>query len=284
MSVDMKYKNRQSNIGAKEVSHNQGFEKLKRRNHAKLMRQRAYYALMVISLSVIFVLCVVGLLFRVSSVKVEGNGEYDVKKIIQVSGIDKGQNLYLIDSENVERSVSSVFPKVSAVEVVREVPNTVRLKVTVDQAKYYTEIEGQFFALSDNLRVIDRTYTKQDMTERYPGIIKLTCAKLTRVVVGSDLVFENSAYLKATKNLIAAVEASEVSDIVTSIDVSDRFNMYVVCESRLKSNVGDNDNMELKLRFMNEIVKDLGAGVHGTIDIKNVETGYVLLNSDEVYD
>lgn len=261
-----------------------GFERLKRKNSRRLFTQRLFYLILLAVLLVVFAVGAVAIFFKVSSVTVTGNGEiYSEEEIVEASGIKKGMNIYLVDDDSVVTNLLSAFPYVKTVTVDRNIPSNVTLELRCDLPNYYFEISGEYFVVSRDLRVVQRYTDKEAMKADLPKIKKLTAGDIKSAIVGSELIFVNSSYAKSLKELLSVLEATELFDGVSSVDLTDRFNMYVVYDGRLKANIGNSDELALKLRFMNEVVKDLGEA-RGTIDIKNVEAAYVLLNSDEVYD
>ena len=276
-------KSKRKDQAGKPTKNNGGFERLKRKNSVRLLRQRVLYTVLIILLLAVFLIGSVAIFFRVHSITVKGNTIYNDSDIVTASGIKKDMNIYLIDDDSVATAILSAFPYVRTVKVSRAIPNAVTLTLDCDEPNYYTEIEGECFVLSRDLRVMQRFENREELLTEHPEIKKLTGGEISRAVVGSELVFVNSSYSKQAKELLMILESAEVFSGVSSIDFSDRFNVYVTYDGRLKANIGNSDNIELKLRFMNEIVKDLGQA-QGTIDIKDVEAAYVLLTNDESYD
>lgn len=260
-----------------------GFERLKRKNSTKLLRQRILFTVLIIVLLAVFIIGTVAIFFRVHSITVKGNTVYKDSDIISASGIKRDMNIYRIDDKSVVTAILSRFPYVRTVKVERSIPNSITVKVDCDEPNYYTEIAGECFVLSGELRVMQRFETKEKLLETHPDIKKLTGGDIKRAVVGDELIFVRDSYSDQAKQLLSVLESTEIFAGVSSIDFSDRFNVYVTYAGRLKANIGNSDDIELKLRFMNEIVKDLGEA-RGTIDIKDVEAAYVLLDSDADFD
>ena len=228
----------------------------------------------------VFIIGIVGIFFRVHAITVKGNTVYSDSDIITASGIEKDMNIYLIDDKSVVTAILSKFPYVRTVKLSREIPNSVTLTLNCDEPNYYTEIAGECFVLSRELRVMNRFESKDELLASHPDIKKLIGGDVKRAVVGSELEYVSRSYSRQAKALLNILEATEVFEGVSAIDFSDRFNVYVTYQGRLKANIGNSDDIELKLRFMNEIVKDLGEA-RGTIDIKDVEAAYVLLDTEE---
>ncbi len=260
-----------------------GFERLKRKNSARLFRRRVFYTSLFAVLLCVCLIGIVAIFFRVHAITVKGNTIYNEGDIVNASGIKQDMNIYLINDKSVVTRILAQFPYVRTVEVDRVIPSGITLTLNCDDPNYYMDIEGEYFILSRDLRVLNRFKTLDELKTAHPEAKKLVGGEVSRAIVGSEMVFVNTAYSETAKELLAILEASEIFAGVSSVDFSDRFNMQVVYDSRIKANIGNNDETALKLRFMNEILKDLGEA-RGTIDIKDVEAAYVLLNSDAVYD
>lgn len=277
----MKFKKKER--AHKPAKKNVGFERLRRKNNTRLLRQRVLYTVLIVLLLAVFLIGIVGIFFRVHSITVKGNTVYSDSEIISKSGIEKDMNIYLIDDRSVSTAILSAFPYVRTVKLTREIPTGVTLTLKCDEPNYYTEIGGECFVLSRELRVMQRFESKDELLTVHPDIKKLIGGDVRRAVVGSELEYASKSYSKQAKELLMILESAEVFGGISSVDFSDRFNVQLTYDGRLKANIGNSDDIELKLRFMNEIVKDLGEA-RGTIDLKDVEAAYVLLNNDESYD
>ncbi len=268
---------------AETANVNGGFKRLKRKNSTKLFKQRLLYVILLVLLSAVFLVIAVALFFRVSKIKVEGNSLYNDDEIIAASGIVADMNIYLVDETEVGGNIISEYPYVRKVSVLRHIPSTVVLQLECDSPDYYIEINGQFFVISEEQRVLQRFMTKEELLESYPDVIKLTAGDVQSAIVGHKIAYVDDSYKSTGEEVLSALKKSEMYSGISSVDLTDRFNIYVVYDSRLKTNIGNTDDLELKLRFLNEIINDLG-DARGTIDLKDVEAGYVLLNSTEIYD
>lgn len=260
-----------------------GFRRLKQKNNIRHIKQRIYYVAVLVLLVVIFALAVVLIFFRVSDVKVEGNTVYKDKEIVKASGIEEGVNIYMISEGDVQAKLLTEFPYIRTVNVEKNIPNTVTLDLECDSPSYYLEIGKEYFVISGNLRVVERFMTKDEMLEKHPDIRYFRVSEIRSAIVGSELEFIHSGYSESAKSFLKVLEGTEIFEEITSVYFDDRFNICVVYDNRLKANVGNGESADLKLRFMKEIVEDLG-NVRGTIDIKDVEKAYVLLDGTANFD
>ena len=267
----------------KKKKYNKGFERLKTNRKKKTIAAGSMTAGLICGVVALFVIVLIAVFFTVQEIKIDGGEEYDENEIIKASGIEKGINLYLIDDNAVSTNILSKFPYVSKVKVVRNIPTTVVLKLETDKPLFYLEIEGQYFLLTNNLRVVDITESSEEIISKYPSIKKIITGEISKAISGQTLEFVKSNYYEQIKDFMDLLCSSEVFEGLTTIDISDRFAIELVYNHTKKIEMGDTTNAELKIRFMYEIIKDLGEQC-ALIDVQDVETGYAIPKFEKIYD
>ena len=81
----------------------------------------------------IFVLTLVvgAVVFTVSDVNIllqsDKNVAFDKTKILETSGIKKGQSIFTIDSDEAKAKIEKQFPKLNVIKIERAFPNKVRI-------------------------------------------------------------------------------------------------------------------------------------------------------------
>ncbi|MBR5515106.1 MAG: FtsQ-type POTRA domain-containing protein [Clostridia bacterium] len=260
-----------------------GFRRLKQKNSKRHLKQRLYYFFLLTALLLIFVITVVAVFFRVTDIRVNGNTAYPDKEIIKASGIEKGENIYSVSEKEVQKGVLLDHPYIRSVNVNRVIPNKINIDLKCDTPDFYVDIYGEYYVISPQLKVLERFFSKEELLAKYPEIKLFKAGEVRSAIVGREMELANPNHSEPAKQLLDVLKKNSVYEGVSSVDFSDRFNIRIVYDSRLEANIGNGEELELKLRFMNEIVKDLGNG-KGTIDIKDVETAYVLLDGSASFD
>ena len=122
-------------------------------------------ALAIVIVAVIFaltsVILVVRSFMRVSKIEVTGYSSYDREDVITASGIKLKDKLYSIDKDEVAKNIMRDCSYVSDVKVKRKFPNTVKLDLECYTTVWYVEIEGDFYSLDADLRVLEETVNEQ---------------------------------------------------------------------------------------------------------------------------
>ena len=150
-----------------EIVNRDTLERLKAKKRYKTIFRRINYILLSIVLCFIFVIICMALFLKIEHIEVKGNERYTKEQLIDESGIAVGQNLYAINKKTAKNSIISEYPYVSDVVIRRKLPSTLNFKISEDKPKYFTEICGEYYILSDSLRVLERT-TELPVSEENP--------------------------------------------------------------------------------------------------------------------
>lgn len=260
-----------------------GMERVRKKRTRMSINRHLLTVIAAIILAVLFAVVIVAAFFRVSYINVSGNTRYNDQDIIDASGIKYKSNLYLIDSGNVASSIISQFPFVKTVKIKRNIPDTIVLELESDEAMFYTEIDGEFFIISRDMRVVGIETSEEEVAKRYPETKRLLVSPVSEAIVGREIVFVRTSYSEEVRKLAAYLSASDLYEGVTTFDVRDRFSVKLIYNHKIKADMGDSSDFDLKLRFLNEIVADIGEK-GGTVDLENVEMGYYIPSDGESYD
>lgn len=259
------------------------FERLRRKNNQKRIGRVFFYIFLAFVLFAILMIAAMFVFFNVKDVKVNSSGLYSDDELRAASGIEEGQNLFSLKEDEVSENIRAAFPLVRSVTISRNLPTTVVIHVKNDEPAYYTEIGGEYFLISDKLRVLEISPDDVTLTQKYSDIKKIKLAPVSRAVVGEKIVFKSKNYSESLEEFLSVVSENALYPSLTLLDATSRFNISVVYEHRLKALLGSVSNMQVKLMFFGGIIGDLGDS-SGTVDIKDAEVGYVTLSSDVEFD
>ena len=156
------------------------------------------------------------------------------------------------------------------------------LIVEEDKPCYYFEIADEYFVLSDTLRVLEYTEDIAELLIREPGIIKLNTQHIVYAVVGRQIKFENEDYFQYAKEMLLTFLGSELADKITLIDFSDKFNIFVEYDGRFKIEIGNIQNIAMKINFAAEIIKNnFDSTYSGIINVENEEAFVIIDNQNK---
>lgn len=226
-------------------------------------RRGAGIRLFIVILVVVLVLLGgVGMLFDINEILVEGAYEYTAEEIIEVSGIEKGGNLFFFNSSAAENRIIEAFPYVSFVMISREIPGTVRISVSEGIACAAVEFEGVLYLLDENCRVI----SKAEDDDTYIKIVGLEVLDIKRGSV-VEVSKDDETRLYFTQSILNRLGDDGYSAYVTWLDVSNIGNITFDYKGRFTVKIGSGEKLEYKLSRLEGIVSQLDSEAVGVIDI-----------------
>ncbi len=192
------------------------------------------------------------LVFVVKSINISGSDTYSNEEIIDGAGITEGMNLYSFRASTVARRITLNCPYIREVVLDREIPNTVNIKATEDKAAYYTVVYGEYKLLSEGLRVLE-TVSADKLPE---GLPKLKLPTVSYAVAGRKIEFALEKRETEIFDILKAVGDSELAERLTVIDLRDRYDITFVCDAKYKLIIGENDDVDYKLRVASKVLLD----------------------------
>lgn len=221
---------------------------------------------------------------RVRSVMVEGLVHVPEPAIMDTAGIRVGRHLYAISESKLARNITESSPYVRAVTLERTLPHTVTIRVEEYDLAYYVFFEGVYYLLSDDLLILEET-TPEDAAEL--GAVPLLTQPIKppklpkdapkdtpiRLTVGERIAFVTKSDLEWTQELLDAIRMTDYADNVTSIDLSDRYELSLTVSDKYTVLLGNEKDFARKLTRVG------GALRHATETMFGV-TGTVYARSD----
>ena len=188
-----------------EIINQNSFLRLKTKNVRRAALRRIFYILITAVLCTLFAVICAALFFKIQTIEVAGNSIYDSDKLIAISGIKTGQNLYSVSSSKVTANIKGACTYVSSVKVRRRLPSTLVIEVQEDTAAYYIKLAGEYYTLSPDLRVLGRSDSADELIALNPGIKYIAVPELSYCVVSGTLKFRRGLNFKFAQNLMTDI-------------------------------------------------------------------------------
>lgn len=206
--------------------------------------------------------------FVIQNVEVVGTDRYTGDELIEILGVEKGDSLYSVSSKNIE-SLPAKLSLVRSVKISRKLPQTLIITFTEDEPIYYCELYGEYFLLSDTLRVLDRVFTEE--TVSYDELIRLELPPVDRAIVGDTIEFDSDADMKYVTAYLSVLESSTIRERVDAFDLRDKFKLEMICDSKFLVELSDGEELATKLSTLAQVLAQdvmLERG-KSTIDLTN---------------
>lgn len=213
-------------------------------------------------------------LMLIKTCKVEGQVPYTNDEVLLGAGLDYGMHMYEKELEQIEENVKYNLPYVDSFEIKRRFPSTIVFEVVQAKPSMYTVISNQMFVLSQSLRVLSDTDDINYIEEN--KLLFVEFGEITKCVVGEYIVADKDA-MEITKTIYRSFEEMGMLSNVSELDISDRFDINFNYKSSYTVKLGDSNNLNQKIKFMNAIAEQLTGASSGIIDVsdENVKEGIV---------
>ena len=236
----------------------------KRRNRRR-RRGRASFPLRLLSLIIVVAAIVAALtmFFRIDTIVVEGNERYTDEQIIEAAGVQKEQNLVLLNKYNVKKAIFDQLPYVETVVINRKYPDALILTVTECSASAALSGAGGTWLMSDEGKILERTAQIPE------GCVSVTGSELVEPAVGTQAAFseEDSYKLDRLLTLLRAAEEKQLLGMIGSIDLGDGTAITLTYLDRFTVKMPWDADLAYKLENVRTVVDVLEANETGTIDL-----------------
>ncbi len=220
---------------------------------------------------IVFAILAKTVLFDCSSIVVEGNARYTAEEIIQKSGIKTGTSLLDINTEAATNGIVGSLAYIDSAQVRKSYPT--KIEITVQEAERWFIVQdgSHSYIVSRMGKIIDEAADSS-----LPVVFGYEAKD---AAVGAMLLSDEDGKTKLPELIMSAAEAAKLEGI-TSIDISDRFEIVVLVEDRVTLNLGLSAQLENKLHIARELIRsEIAATEYVTVNLTNPEKVYVRDNN-----
>lgn len=237
----------------------------RRRGHRRESRSGFLGKLVLMLAIVAAVVLGVAIFFRVHTVEVQDNNVYSKEQIIDVSGLEPGDNLLMINKAAITGNIHARLPYIQDVSVARILPDIVVIKVVESQlaAKVKAEGGGSWYVNTQG-RVLGRDV--DDFTGR---VVELNGVLLTSPEAGSQAVAteEGREGFAAALQVLRQMEGTGLIQQVTSIEAEKAYDLRLLCGEQYEVLLGGVEELDYKIQYFQAVMEQLDPVQTGTIDL-----------------
>lgn len=260
------------NDGDKKKSKKKKKPKRSKRRLKSKVKKVIISVVAVIILLLVAVILSLTVFFNITDIKITGSGTYSSEDIELYSGIDYGDNMFLIRSDDVAESLEQNLPYIYSVQIKRSLPSTVTIKITEATVAYTIEGEDEtYIYLDDNLKVLE-----VGTEENYDGAIEIKNADLTVYEPGFTVEFNDENTITYLTKLIEVIEDVDMYE-ATAIYSEGKSANYITYDDRIVIELGDTDDLEDKLYRALAVCDEMNetnSSATGTLDVSSGKQSY----------
>lgn len=251
---------------------------VRRNARRRKIRLWALYFLMTICILCIGIALSLTVLFKIDTVEVVGDTRYDTDQIIALSGIEKGQNLFLCKTQEGSNAIEHALPYIETADITRSLPSKIQIHITETVPVGLVEYQGQYIVISSSGKVLETT---TQVTEGLPIIKGL---EIQSAEVGSVMEYQDDTVKGILEDITQAITATGMQDI-KEIDLTSPTNPKLNYQDRILIKLGQPIDLVIKLR--NAMValqpEHIQTYERGTLDLSlTAEDGRSFFNPDYV--
>ena len=258
----------------KPLSNNERIIKRTNQRRQKIRRKK----IIIRSLVGVVFLCIgivlaLTLFFNINKIVVTGDKVYSEKEVIEASDINIGDNLIFFSKEEVNSEITKDLPYVGSVKIKRRLPSTLEIVVTKTEAYMATAKDGYYIVLDKNGKVLEK-----DLEIIGENVILASLGEIKSVEVGEIISLKEEKVFTKLNDVIKECENVGITEI-TSVDLSDIYNIKLVYQGRIKLELGETDenNLNSKLALGKAAIDKQNAEnnlYRGTINLTVEGKGY----------
>lgn len=201
------------------------------RRHKTKRRSRGRFPGLYKAVSAVLIIAAVvaacAVFFRVGKVQVIGNHRYTAQEIIDVTGIENGDNLFLLDRAKLAREIQNRLPYVQTVSIRRALPDGVVITVTEGEAVAAIAHEGRWWLMDSAGKLLEAAASPGDHAT-VTGLSPLAPAAGTNLATDQ----EQRPRLTQLRELLEALDKNRLLDKLDSVDLSEDYRITFVYDGR----------------------------------------------------
>lgn len=245
-----KVENRRRNVLQNE---DRKMQKKKKRNK-KILKWTSIIVLVTVGL----VFTLTSPLFNINEIKIENNNALSDEKIISLSGLSKGQNIFrFLKSDVINKIKEDNY--VEDVKISRSLPGTVVIDIKERNRDFSLKFLNGYAYINNQGYVLEIADNEIGAT-----VIQGIQTPEENIVPGNRLDTEDLKRLEVAIEIMTIAKENEINNKIKTIDISDKNEYILYLEDNKMANLGDSSNLTTKMLYVKKIM-ELEEGKEGTI-------------------
>ncbi len=197
---------------------------------------------------------------------------YTPQEIIDASGINIDDNLLSLSKAAVASRIHAALPYINEIQIKKKLPSTVIITVSEFTVTYgIQDLAGQWWLISREGRVLESTDAQSVKTHLVVTGMPIQVPKPGDYIKpvatdGADLS-EIAAKRAATLTALPLLERTPYAKQLVSMDVSTSYDIILWYGTQYEVKLGNTENLEYKLQYLQAVLEELGKEKSGTIDL-----------------
>ena len=224
----------------------------------------------VVIVAIIFVMSV---FFRVSDILVTGNTHYTDEEIIRAIDIEEGDNLFFFDRFAAISRVFAKLPYIEEVTVIRKLPDKVTIEVTESTALAYIKLGDEKWTMDHNCKILGKAADNET-----GQLVEISGISPGTLLIGEQLSTSdgNTSVVEYLAEVLFQIQERGLTSDIPLVDFTQPNDVRLSYGGRFTVKLGKADNTEYKFGMLVTVVRKLGSGDVGLIDLSDGKTAHFM--------
>ena len=258
------------------TSNSQGKKILSRRAR-RSRNTRLFFAFALAVIGIFFLVFMYLNFFNIRKIEFGGISDevYSPNEILEFIGVQEGDNLINVRAGVLEAALEKRFAYVERAEIKKSFPTTLLINLKLHNPSMAVRLGDDFFLMSSRGKVLDSVSVEEGIPD---GVCMLRVPFVEKCIQGESVVFENTEIFDILLDIYSEFEKNELSSRLTSLDVTDKFNITAVLDGRFDIVFGTYEDSSAKVELLSAVMSgDLWTDSSGIIDISDSREAAVRL-------
>lgn len=222
-----------------------------------------YKLLTVLAICAVIVVAMT-LFFRVNAIAVSGNSRYTDQEVAEASGIEPGDNLFLLNKYAADQRLRERLPYINSIHISRKFPDTLLIDITEFTTTFSLEQEGTVWLISDTGKIVEARTSGEPA-----GRPVIDGCELLAPSVGSyiELPTERKSHQESLLALLKALEDADAVEQVQSIHLDSSTELVMDYADRFAVKMPYGADYDKMLLFVRTVMDTLETNETGIIDL-----------------
>lgn len=239
--------------------------RISKRQRKSRMRRVRFLLLITFIISILWLIIYsLNIFFKISQIELVGSSMSQTSSIINNINIKVGDSLILFEKNGIKNEITEKYPYVKSVDITRKYPNKLLIEITEYDAFYTIYFAGMHYAVSREGVVLEPIkLADADNLVRIIGFDTINL-EVGKVITSSDVY-----KFEALQIVIDDFEKFDYLQLITEIDLTKTYDIILKNSLRYQIEIGDTQDLEQKLKMLDEVMRKLTPSDTVVIDLSN---------------
>jgi len=220
-------------------------------------------------------------------------------EIIEAAELSEGDSLFLRSSWDIKRTIRKNLPLADDIKVTKTLSGTVKIKITFDDVKYYTKVDGIYYAIDSSLRVLDSNESRAKYSAY--GAVYVKLPEVRPLEIGEKIVFYDTVeetdtegellyevkdvkYYAYVTDFLSKLEKSGFLEQADGALLTEKYDVTLVYADKYKIRFGSIAELDSKLRVLFGILDEGSTQYADKVEIDLTDPSAAIARPDPTLD